>query len=323
MTKVKVYFTVDVEIWPGAWDGLDSRFPEAFRRYIYGDTPQGQYGLPMTLRVLSEHGLRGVFYVEPLFSFRFGLAPLQEVVGLVREAGHEVQLHLHTEWVDEITEPLLPLRPQRKMQHLCYFSREDQQRLIGHGKRRLIQAGADAPNAFRAGSFRFDAKTLDALGSNDIHIDSSYNHCSDGPRSGIVPSLKVVPVLPFRVGEMLEHPVTVFSTPAGLRPLQLTACSFAEMERVLWGAAERGDSSVVVVSHNFELLDRRDFSRDAVVVRRFEGLCRFLRQNTDTFDCGTYSDSEPPFAVGSQPPPLRSGWSGWMVRTLEQVRRRM
>jgi len=24
-----------------------------------------------------------------------------------------------------------------------------------------------------------------------------------------------------------------------------------------------------------------------------------------------------------QPPPLRSGWSGWMVRTLEQVRRRM
>jgi len=40
----------------------------------------------MTLRILNDHGLRGVFFVEPLFSARFGLAPLQEIVGSSRTA---------------------------------------------------------------------------------------------------------------------------------------------------------------------------------------------------------------------------------------------
>ena len=67
-----VFLTVDVEVWCDGWDDIDAKFPDAFQRYIYGPTSRGDYGLPYQLRQLQDHGLTGVFFVEPLFSTRFG-----------------------------------------------------------------------------------------------------------------------------------------------------------------------------------------------------------------------------------------------------------
>ena len=105
---LKVFFTVDTEIWCGGWDDLDRKFPAAFQQYVYCHTDQGNYALPMTMEILSHHGLKSVFFVEPLFATRFGLARPQEMVGLIQDAGHEVQLHLHTGWVDEAHDGTLP-----------------------------------------------------------------------------------------------------------------------------------------------------------------------------------------------------------------------
>ena len=58
-----VLITVDVEIWCDGWQDIDARFPDAFRRYIHGPTAGGDYGLPYQLKVLSDHGLKGVFFV--------------------------------------------------------------------------------------------------------------------------------------------------------------------------------------------------------------------------------------------------------------------
>jgi len=77
--------------------------------------------------VLRDHGIPGTFFVEPLFATRFGSQPLQEIVGLVRAGGQEVQLHLHTEWVDEARTPLLP-GARAKRQYLHHFSLEEQRR---------------------------------------------------------------------------------------------------------------------------------------------------------------------------------------------------
>jgi hypothetical protein len=322
MSRVKVFFTVDVEVWPGAWTDIDARFPEAFRRYVYGDTPFGQYALPMKLKILRDHGLHGVFYVEPLFSARYGLQALQEIVGLIQEGGGEVQMHLHTEWVDEAREPLLAQKPSRKMQHLSYFPLQDQIALLGWAKRRLGEAGAP-PTAFRAGSFMFNRDTIAALAANGIYHDSSYNHCCEGPSSGLWKEGAPVPVLPFQVGEVLEMPVTVYrDLPMKLRPLQLTACSEAELVSVLRHAAEASHPAVVIVSHNFELLDRRDFSRDETVTRRFIGLCEFLSRHGDVFESAGCRDGTLA-PVTDQPAPLSGSLAGTAIRYLEQARRRL
>lgn len=328
LSRVKVFFTVDVEVWPGGWTDIDARFPQAFRQYIYGDTPHGPYGLPLKLRVLKEHGLTGVFFVEPLFSARYGKAPLEEIVGLIREGGQDVQLHLHTEWANEAREPVLPQPVERKTQHLSYFSLPDQIALLGWAKQRMADVGAPV-TAFRAGSFAFNADTLRALEANDIYLDSSYNHYYGGASAGVWDAAdSEIPIEPFRFGRVLEFPVTIYrDLPFHVRSLQLKGCSLQEMKNVLRRAAEQQHSAVVIVSHSFELLDRRDFSRDEIVARRFFGLCEFLARHGDLFEtCGFGSTfpggpyGEPPVR---QPMPVTGGMGALGIRYMEQLRQRL
>lgn len=104
---LNMFLTFDVEIWCGGWDGIETKFPEAFSRYVYGRSGKGDFGLPLILRLLSEHELQATFFVEPLFASRFGLGPLTEIVNLIRDAGQDVQLHVHPEWTDEARPPIL------------------------------------------------------------------------------------------------------------------------------------------------------------------------------------------------------------------------
>ncbi|MDQ3185431.1 MAG: polysaccharide deacetylase, partial [Pseudomonadota bacterium] len=192
--------------------------------------------MPYQLDELREHGLTGVCFVEPLFSTRFGLGPLSEIIGLVRERGHEIQLHLHTEWVDEAIEPLLENITGKK-QFLRYFSLPEQSILIDAGTKLIEAAGGPSVNAFRAGNFGFNRDTLRALATNRIAFDSSYNATMFGLDSGVSPGISLVE--PVECEGVYEYPMTVFdSGTRSLRHAQVTACSCREMEGLLWQALE-------------------------------------------------------------------------------------
>lgn len=278
---LNVFFSVDVEIWCNGWSELDQKFPNAFRRYVYGSGDGGNFGLPYQLRVLNDHGLRGVFFVEPLFSARFGIEPLIEIVDLIREAHQEIQLHLHTEWADEARVPLIK-GSQNKRQHLMHFNLEEQKLLIKVGRNLLEAAGAPKVNAFRAGSFACNLDTLLAVSESDILNDSSYNASTFGLKSGLLPGTTAVQ--PFRQNGLIEYPMTVFHDGTGtLRHAQLAACSFREFEGLLWQALESGHSSFMILSHSAELLNRSRSGPDPNIVKRFHNLCSFLARNSDSF----------------------------------------
>jgi hypothetical protein len=206
--QLDVYFTVDVEVWCDGWKDIDGKFAQAFRRSIFGPTPSGDYGLPFQLQLLRDHGLTGVFFVEPLFSTRFGLQPLAEIVGLVGAGGSQTELHLHTEWVDEAKLPLLP-GAVSKRQFLRQFSLAEQTALIGKGRDLLRQAGAPGVHAFRAGNFGLNRDTFAALLAADISIDSSYN----ASMSGAGDLLPYPPMLDSTLADgVLEIPITVFDS---------------------------------------------------------------------------------------------------------------
>lgn len=65
-----IFITVDTEIGCGGWDDIDRKFPCAFKKYVYGPIYKGDFGLPYQVKLLTEHGLTGVFFVEPLFCKR-------------------------------------------------------------------------------------------------------------------------------------------------------------------------------------------------------------------------------------------------------------
>lgn len=316
-----VIYSVDTEIWCDGWQNIDAKFPDAFRRYIYGPTPKGDFGLPYQLRVLNEHGLNGVFFVEPLFSGHFGRQPLAEIVGLITDAQQEIQLHLHTEWVDESTEPILRYALTEKKQHLHLFSQGEQTELVAKGKAWLEDAGAVGINAFRAGSFGCNQATLPALKANAIQFDSSYNATMFGLDSGILPGILLCE--PIEIDGVWEYPMTVYQDrPGHLRHTQLAACSFREIEGLLWQALEEERTTMMILSHNFELLSGDKSRPDKTMVRRFHQLCEFLEKNDDSFRTCGFTDLSP-CSVTNQPPPMKSTTFKTGLRTIEQIMRRV
>lgn len=316
---LEVFFTVDVEIWCDGWVNIDQKFPGAYRKYILGPTPDGDFGLPYQLRVLKDHGLLGTFFVEPLFSTRFGKQPLEEIVGLIKENGQEVQLHLHSEWVDESLEPLIP-DSTRKRQFLFQYSLEEQKRLIEAGISLLTSAGATEVNAFRAGSFGFNLDTLRALAANGISFDSSYNATLFGPTSGVMPNRIVIE--PIEYEGVFEYPMTVFKDGIGsLRHAQLTACSYSEIEHLLFQALEEQRNAFVILFHNFELLSPSKTRPDRIVIDRFMKLCKFLEKNRDSFCVKGFRELHPT-VVPAHTIPLKVDFWRTANRLVEQVYRR-
>lgn len=316
---LKVFFTVDVEVWCASWDALDQDFPEAFRRYVYGPTPSGQYALPYLLTLLETHGLHGVFFVEPLFADHFGSAPLAEIIALIGGRRQEVQLHLHTEWANEARRPLFP-HIVRKRQHMRHFTRSEQALLLRRGRELLESAGAPPVEAFRAGSFGFNLDTLAALREVGIAFDSSYNASLMGTQSGLLPGTVVT--APLCHEGVHEYPMTVFEDrPGHLRHAQVGACSYRELEGLLWKALDQRREAFVILTHSFEALNGRKDRPDPIAVARHRALCRFLDRNRDCFRTCGFADLTPTHAA-TQPAPLRSPvWTTGM-RVLEQIYRR-
>ena len=296
-TKMRVYLSFDIEIWCNSWEDLDGRFPSAFERYVYGRSAKGEYALPKTLEILDRHGLKGVFFIEPLFAARFGVAHLETIVQLIRAGGHDIELHLHPEWADEIR-PLPFPGAVTKRQHLSYYSLEEQITLIKLGLDLLAQVGCSRINAFRTGSFACNADTFRALRACGISVDGSLNEVHPDCGVDLRGRLDLSRAQVFEGVTTL--PMTVFRDGTGrLRPAQVGACSFAEFRAALDSAFHAGVEHFMVLSHNFEMLKQAGSEPDAIVVRRFEALCRHLAENRDRYTVETL-DVTPLISTGSE-----------------------
>lgn len=292
---------MDTEFWPRfrGWPPLGLSQEQQLTyltpdllRDIDGLTPQGDFGLSYQLKVLNAHGLKGVFLVEALFADALGLEPLRRIVQMIQEAGQEVQIHLHPEWLPWVSPPILP---GRRGENVMDFSEDEQTLLIARGIENLKKAGAGDVCAFRAGNYGANFQTLRALARNGILYDTSYNYCYLDSWCGMQTD---EPWLhPRDRDHVSELPVSYFRAWAGpYRHAQITACSSDEMESALLHAWNESWYSFVIVSHSFELVRRERGQQpraDRIAIRRFERLCRFLDSQREKFDTSFFSELDP------------------------------
>lgn len=318
---MRVYLTFDVEVWCNDWRRLDERFPSAFQRYVFGRSAHGDYALPKTLEMLDRHSLKGVFFVEPLFSARFGIEHLTTITSLISSAKQDVQLHLHTEWVDELSAP--PIADHsRKRQHLTYYTLEEQRALLRYGVELLQQTGTARPTAFRAGSFACNRNTFRALRDCGIAVDSSLNACTD--ISGADLRAASVHEQPAWIESVYSVPVGIFRDGFGrLRSAQVNGSSFSELRAGLESAKRLGHTDYVIVSHNFEMLKPGTSEPDPVVVRRFESLCRYLAAHPDRYEVTTFRPGDTITSQSAAAARPSTGLAGTITRYAEQAWRRL
>ena len=304
--QTRVLLTIDTELlWRPYVAGLGWRENFALAYEAAG------VGVPWQLEKLSDHGLKAVFFVDPMPAQIYGIEPIRRMVEPILAAGQEVQLHLHPNWSDA-GGPAEDVRFE-----LTRLDAAGQQALIETARELLIEAGAPMPIAFRSGSYAVNEDTLSALRALGFTYDTSHNG-SHHPDPSALP-LDPAQIAPVDLDGLVEVPVgQIEDAPGRLRHLQLCAVSSEEMEAALLHAQAKRHPLVTIVSHSFELASRDGARPNRALCRRFERLCAFLAARRDVLPSAGFADLGD-LALGAAAEPLQARRLRTGRRMMEQA----
>ncbi len=259
-----VFITIDTELSAALFQaGADA--DANFARSIACD---GQ-GVDWQMRQLEDHGLVGIFFVDPMPALVYGPDVIARIVQPIIARGHEVQLHLHPEWLDwAVTQPV----GARRGRSIGDFGFDDQVTLLTLARTLLVDAGAPPVLAFRAGNYGANDDTLRALSRIGLRYDTSFNPAYIGAPCQI--GLGIDQVDPVERLGMVEIPVSaIYDRPGHVRHAQICALSVREMHAALDHAAATQRPAFTIVTHSFEMRSRDRKRANRSVMQRFEALC--------------------------------------------------
>jgi len=292
MSKINVFITVDTEHSIGGAFGDPKLKPVGNEKHILGKIGTKYYGIPLIMDIAEASNLTLTFFVEVLSTCYFGEEETKKVCEYIVNRGHDVQLHLHPNYLNfTLDNPL----EKKYSDFIGTYPIEKQVELINEGIEILIQNGVPKPIAFRAGCFAANEETLRALKAVGVLIDSSYNKTYLGDTCLL--DNKGINDLTY-LNEIWEFPITNFVEsiklrPKRFKPLDINGVSFQEMKYILNQAKEGGPHNITIIMHSFSFLKPYDFQYNKVkprwhVIGRFENLCNFLKENQREFDVKTF-----------------------------------
>lgn len=292
MAKVNVFITVDTEHSIGGAFRDPKLKPVGNEKRVFGKIGDTAYGIPLIMDIADLNKLPITFFVEVLNKYYFGEDETKKVCKYIIDRGHDIQLHLHPNYLNFTRSD--PGKLYFRDNIYCYnLSRQIE--LIDEGKKLLTKYGTGDPIAFRAGNFAADTNTLIALKKNGFLINSSYNNRYIDKECRL-DDLKINDAS--RAEEIWEFPITNFREFSCLglhrtKPLDINGASFLEMKAALNYAKEHGPKNVTIILHSFSFIKAYDAQYNKMkprfhVIRRFEKLCRFLSENSQTFRVATF-----------------------------------
>ena len=162
--------------------------------------------------------------------------------------------------------------------------------LINEGAARIETWTGTPPSGMRTGNFSTAKSVFEAMRQAGLRYSSNICLAIERPPEQDLALSGGV----HRIAGICELPVTCFADigPIGrgrLRPMQVTALTGREQINLLDTAHASGNPVVVIVTHPFEFLKKRDFRYtdfrpNQLVQRRFRQLCTFLAENSDRFE---------------------------------------
>ncbi len=317
----KIYITIDTEysfaFAREAYAKAENGGGQAhnYAHSIACETPEGSVGIQYQMDVFDRYGLTGVFFVDPMPALIWGVEAIRQVVEPIVARGHDVQLHLHSEWLD-LAGDANPLG-DKTGRNIRDFSEEEQYILLSYAKDILMASGAPEPVAFRAGNYGANDDTLRALARLGITYDTS--HCPGMVVSECGISLGRKDRAPLNYMGVTQVPIGCIQARNNtLRHAQLTALSTTEMIAAIQHARDTEQDSFTFVSHSFEITSRDRMRTNHIVKRRFENLCKALAQMPGIATAG-YHNHPPVVIQKAQAPILPHSYMRTAPRMAEQL----
>ncbi len=302
-TRTKVFITIDTECSMGNIGTLQAPIfnPVGPEKRIYGKINEKEYGIPFICNELKTNNLKGIFFVEVMSNYYFGEDNLKNTCDYIKNGGHDVQLHIHPcfKMLKDIPKNSKDIIPKNVLSDsLASYSLKEQIELIKEGKELLYKWLGEFPIAFRAGGFRANLDTINALKTLDFLIDSNYNYfylnkyCFIITKDKFNCAKKINSIIEFPVTNLIEFKLL---NSIKYKPLDINAVCFEEIKRVLEDACQRGLKEIVLIMHSFSFIKKTDvlYSKmkpDIITIKRFKRLCSYLNANSDRFETLTFED---------------------------------
>lgn len=201
---------------------------------------------------LEKYSLKGTFFVNIYDHVNFKDPVIETMIRDMHARGHEVGLHAHRN-DPSLTPHQLPFYTKV----LTDMSREEQRKVIKYGRDFIEAITGEAPQSFRAGSFRLNDTTLEVLEELGFSVDSSL--CLNRMLPNLTFRSKN---RPFRVSDgLLEMPLTVtglFNRGEGDFKFSLVDINWHynadELRHVIQTCREQGMNDLVFLGHSFSFI---------------------------------------------------------------------
>ena len=288
--KTDICITIDTEFSIAGAFADPERFSPIGEEIVNCSADGREEGLGFILETLGRFGAAATFFIETLQIFYFGDGPMGRVAERIAAAGHDLQLHLHPCWLQfrRADWRHLTAAPNDSCAGLSDSELDD---IIGLGIDTFSRWGLKPPVALRAGGFQSDRALYRAMARARLPAASNI---ATGVNPPAEEALRLTDGRHFIEG-VLELPALSYQTPLSshTRTLAVTATSSDEMQHLLWQARAAGISPVVILTHPFEFIKKRDFRyrrlrRNRINQRRLKNLLEFLTSHDDEFSIATF-----------------------------------
>lgn len=168
-TNKYTIITVDTEALP------KRAVTDHVRRLIWGEHENGTAGVREMCAVGDEFGVKHVFFVDMCGAY----ARRDEMGSVIRwldEAGQDVQLHAHPEYLPEDFWPEHNFKYRPRFMNQYADDKDDF--VIGYFSKMITDITHKPLRAFRAGSFRWNAGTIRALARHSIPLSFNNSMCA-------------------------------------------------------------------------------------------------------------------------------------------------
>lgn len=261
----RVLITIDVE---------DPYYPREMYR-IWGGLRGGKFGITAIMDILDDYGFKGIFFVDVYERELHSEERMAAVLRCIDSRGHEVQLHTH---------PGVDIQ-RFGLGGMAGRSLKRQVEIIEYGAQIIEKYVGKGPLAHRAGSYKADIWTLEALSTVGIRYDSSLFYKNPGCKidTGVNRYNDLV-----RLGGVIEVPVSTVRVVSPLFTVLMKLDIEQDIEVLTKGLAaihEAGAKTAVVFLHSWSFLQvysarRKPRPGNITKLRR---LCEFIKSRPEDY----------------------------------------